>query len=302
MAGMKQAVDMVNTAISTEQKIVVVGDYDADGITSSVLMYHALSKFNANYEILIPNREIGYGLSNSIMKQVYELEPNLVITVDCGISNINEISELQNMGIDVIVIDHHEPKEVLPNCIVVNPKQDDDKYPFKHFSGVGLVWKFISQLNTVINDVNLREDELLDLVAIGTVADMVPLEYENRYLVSHGLAQMNRANRTGVAELIKRGYGSDIDETTIGFTIAPLINAAGRVGNPKIAYELLILNGGENDKKRAKEIVNELYELNVSRKKQQAKIVESLELPDFSDRFSFVHWDQDYVGGIAVRS
>ncbi|QDI92827.1 hypothetical protein EPH95_18005 [Salicibibacter halophilus] len=197
LAGMEESVRRIQRAVAGNEKIVVFGDYDVDGVSSTVLMCETLEKLGARYDWYVPNRFTeGYGPNSAAFQKIQEDGCTLVITVDTGIAAIESINAAQNNGLDVIVTDHHEPPPVLPGaCAIINPKQADCPYPFKELAGVGIVGKLAHALLE-----ELPEDGL-DLIALGTISDLVPLVDENRFFAKSGLRELNQLNRPGVEAL-----------------------------------------------------------------------------------------------------
>jgi single-stranded-DNA-specific exonuclease len=237
---MDKAVSRIKKAISGGEKILIYGDYDVDGMTSVAIVYSALKLLGAKVNTYIPNRiEEGYGLNNGAIKRAQSNDVSLIITVDCGITSFKEVDHAAVLGIDVVITDHHEIVEgrVPKAYAVVNPLQKDCKYPFKHLAGVGIAYKLVKALYE--GTPHFAED-FLDLVALGTVADIAPLLGENRILTKHGLAELNNRNRVGLKALMDvAGLGSrDISSGHIGFALGPRINAMGRVGSPQTAIDL----------------------------------------------------------------
>lgn len=270
LLGMQAAVDRIQRALKSGESIVVYGDYDADGVTASVLLVQALRAMGAaRVQPYIPHRiDEGYGLNNSALKKLAKHGNSLLITVDCGIRAVKQIEYANQIGLDVIVTDHHTVgSQVPPAAAVIDPKQAGDTYPEQQLAGVGLAYKLIEGLQQAgIKLQNLDIDDLLDLVALGTVADLAPLLGENRQLVSRGLKVLNKAQRPGVAALmqttgIKPGQ---VTATSIGFGLGPRINAAGRVAHAYQAARLLITqNSG-----RAHQLAEELNNLNRLRQQE----------------------------------
>ncbi|MDK2835584.1 MAG: single-stranded-DNA-specific exonuclease [Thermosediminibacterales bacterium] len=277
---MKKAVNRIKRAIELNEKILVFGDYDVDGITSSSILLKTLGKLKAKAFLYIPNRiNEGYGLNLNAVEKAFEDDVSLIITVDCGISSYNEILRANELGIDVIVTDHHEPPQVLPNAYaIINPKQKECPYPFKELAGVGVTFKLISALideNRLWND---ELEELLQEVALGTVADIVPLVDENRVLVKKGLENLSKTKLPGIKALLKvSGLENVKDVTTghVGFVLAPRINAAGRLADPVSCVKLLM---SENDEE-AIQLASYLDSLNRERQVTEDKIYkEALDL------------------------
>ena len=243
MKGIPEALDAILSAIDTKKKIVIFGDFDADGITATALLYLFLKKCGAEVDKYIPNRfDEGYGLTEYSLNGLMSLKPELVITVDCGIRSISEIETLKSHGINVIVSDHHQPKQDVPDCIsVICPKQIGDQYPFKHLAGVGIAYKIAKAFCNQFPKFEIDADDYLDLVAIGTIADLAPLIDENHTLTKRGLEIISRSKRPGLCALAEIGRIDlkNINTQDIGFIIAPRLNAAGRMSSAEKSFQLL---------------------------------------------------------------
>ncbi|MGQ9664146.1 MAG: single-stranded-DNA-specific exonuclease RecJ [bacterium] len=270
---METAVRRLARAIERKERILIHGDYDTDGITGIVLLCRNLRKFGLEVNYYIPNRMLeGYGVSRAGIDCAAEKRCSLMITVDCGITAFEELRYAQSKNIDVIVCDHHAPKNELPfACALLNPKLPQSNYPFKELAGVGVVFKFLQALYRYQG---LDENEIfsdLDLVALGSVVDVVPLVDENRFLVKLGLKRLNRSNKIGI-QALKRvaDLKGEITAYHLGFVIGPRINACGRLHDAKIAVELLLtddfnqaLNYAQelsNDNRRRQQIENEILQ------------------------------------------
>ena len=272
---MKEVVNRINLAIKTNEKICVIGDYDCDGITSTYTMYMGLKYLNANVIYKLPHRvKNGYGLSNKLVDYAKENNTNLIITVDNGIAAAEVVDYAKQLGIDVIVTDHHEPKEILPNCLIINPKVSNS-YPFNGICGCGSAFKTISCLIPDFENSDIYE-QLLEILAIGTIADAMELIDENRTFVIEGLKLLNNTKNIGLKCLFEKTGLSDkvIDVISIGYIIGPNINAAGRLESPDIAMDLLL----SDDEFEAEKLANKLIKLNEKRKDLQSKVVEGLEV------------------------
>ncbi len=231
MRGMKETVEMITEARDMGKVVVVFGDYDADGICASAIMYHALKDFGVDARIYVPERADGYGLSEEVVDKIFEeCNPELFITVDCGISCAKEAQYIYELGADMIVTDHHELPEVLPDCVIVNPKLDDD-YPYDNLCGAGVAFKVACAL------LGEKAYKYLDFAALATVADSVPLLGENRDIVTEGLKIFNAAPRNCFVNLLNKGTDV-ITAQTLSFHVAPRINAAGRMGDAQAAFRL----------------------------------------------------------------
>ncbi len=275
MKGMEQATERILQAIKNGEHITVYGDYDVDGITSTAALVKFLSGHKAEVDYYIPDRlEEGYGMNRDAIDRIAARGTKLMITVDCGITAVAEIEYATSCGMDVIVTDHHECKESLPNALcILNPKQTDCPYPFKKLAGVGVVFKLLQAL-TLKMKYHMKEllDEYLDLVAIGTVADVMPLLGENRIIVKKGLELMKYTTNKGICALIEQSGidASAVTAGTIGFVLAPRINAAGRMGDPKCAVEMLLAQ----DERSAREYAQILDEENRERQANEQEIME----------------------------
>ena len=234
---MNKAVDKIKDAVIRYDKICVFGDYDCDGVTSTAILYSYLQSVFANVIYYIPDRNAeGYGMNKGAIDKLREQNVRLIVTVDNGISAIDEIAYANSFGIDVVVTDHHKPMDILPEAVaVVDPHRLDETCTFRDYSGAGLALKLITALE---GDDAMILENYSDLAALGTVADIVPLTGENRDIVKSGIMNLANTERPGLSELIQIAGISDISTGAIGFKIAPRINAAGRLGNPYDALEL----------------------------------------------------------------
>lgn len=267
-------------AIDTREKIAVYGDYDVDGVTATALMVQVLQRFGAVVDRHIPNRfEEGYGLNTQSIDRLNDQGVRLILTVDCGIRSPREAEYARELGIDLIVSDHHFPQDVLPNAYaVVCPKQAGDTYPFKELSGVGLAYKIAQALFQTRKVGDWSAEDWLDLVALGTVSDLVPLEDENRALVRKGLQQIRYGHRVGISALCGAA-GKDIariTSTDIAFGLGPRLNAAGRMESAEKAYELLMTNDRNEAGMIAQELDNQNSNRQYATRKAQEKAEETL--------------------------
>jgi len=257
LKGMDKAVEIILNAVKRKDKICVYGDYDVDGITSTAVMIRALGKLGADAVYYIPNRiEEGYGLNIGSMDKIKELGVSLVITVDCGIRSNEVIEYARSLGMEVIVTDHHECEGELPNALsIVNPHQYDCSYPNKGLAGVGVAYKLISALLERAGYGNSSE-EFLDIVSIGTIADVVPLLEENRVIVKNGLKRIRNTKNEGIKALLEVCglSGKELNAYNVAFMLAPRINAAGRIADATECVELLLTD----DSSRAIEIARKL--------------------------------------------
>lgn len=250
MLGMDTAVDRLRHAIASGEAIAVYGDFDADGVCSTALLTQTLQSVGAQVRPYIPHRmNEGYGLNKEALVELREKGACVVVTVDCGIRSLQEVEDGTSLGLDMIVTDHHSVGAVLPRCCaVVNPKQAHDPYPFKDFAGVGIAFKLSQAILRCERSPSspharpVTEDQLVDLVALGTVADLVPLTGENRSLVSRGLNRLNATERPGLIALMQLAgsRAGKIDASSIGYFLGPRLNAAGRIDTARTAYRLLM--------------------------------------------------------------
>src|SRR3989344_1219349 len=288
---MEKAVSRIFDAISREEKIIIYGDYDADGICGSVILYSALSELGANFDVYIPDRfHEGYGLNEKALLEIAKGDDKLIITVDCGVTDVEEIAIARARGIDVIIVDHHliPPKEPAAYAII-NPKRTGETYPFRFFCATGLAFKvacalFASERAKPFNLKEGAEKWLLDVAAIGTVADMVPLVGENRTLVTYGLTVIEKTKRLGLKLLIdfepqrmaahaRSPDAEKITSRTIAFSIAPRINATSRMAHATTSFELLITQSEE----MARNLVAKVEDLNNGRRRMVDKILKEAE-------------------------
>ncbi|MFO8061095.1 MAG: single-stranded-DNA-specific exonuclease RecJ, partial [Bacillota bacterium] len=292
-----RAVERVRDALSRGEKIRIYGDYDCDGITSTALMLSVLRGMGGDVDFRLPHRlRDGYGLGAAAVEEAAGDGVQLLITVDCGIGSRDEVAAAREVGLDVIVTDHHRPPDVLPPAAaIVDPWVDDSTYPYSHLAGVGVCY----QLCRAVSGDDLSK--LLDLAALGTVADMVPLTGENRILVAAGLEQLRRAPRQGIISLAARA-GLDLSTVTerdLAFTLAPRINAPGRLGDAAPLVEMLLTSEGKRAEELAAtcECVNEVRRAMLDETVARAQLrletgVESL------DRGCLVLWDETWHPGI----
>ncbi|MDY6825727.1 MAG: single-stranded-DNA-specific exonuclease RecJ [Bacillota bacterium] len=308
MQGMEETVARLLKALEKGEKIIVHGDYDADGISASVILVQMLRSLGGNVEYYLPSRfNEGYGLHSDPLKSFQEKGVSLVITVDCGISAVEEADYAHSLDLDLIITDHHEPIGSLPGALaVINPKQKSCPYPFKELSGAGIAFKIASAL--VEKAGQALPVDLLDLAALGTAADVVPLIDENRLIVSSGLEILRQKNRIGfqaLAEVVNFDL-KNVSATTLSFILAPSINAVGRMGEAGPAAELLLTG----DQKRAMILAEELHGANKQRRDVERQILEeaekaALEGPLADDEKIIVlagtGWHHGVIGIVASR-
>ncbi len=306
---MERAVERILDALKKNDRILIYGDYDVDGTCGTALLVRVLSKIGANVSFYIPHRELeGYGLSETGVLFAKQNGFSLIITTDCGTTDFTEVEMANNSGIDVIVCDHHEPKDNMPKAFaIINPKRPDTDYPFQELAGVGVSFKLAWALLSATG--NTKEDliEHLDLVALGTIADIAPLSDENRALAKFGMLKIKETNKIGLQTLLKiTGLsGKTISPYEIGFVLGPRINASGRISEASKAVELLITE----DEKRATSIAQELNLENQKRQKIEEEILikasDKVERMDLDKKRFLVladeNWHEGVVGIVASR-
>ncbi|MDL1896736.1 single-stranded-DNA-specific exonuclease RecJ, partial [Anaerolineae bacterium CFX7] len=245
LTGMSAAVERIRRALRDGEAIAVYGDFDADGVCATALLTNVLKELGAKALPYIPHRvNEGYGLNQDALQDLKNKGARVVVTVDCGIRSLAEVDGGTALGLDMIVTDHHSVGEILPRAVaVINPKQPGDKYPFQEFAGVGIAFKLAQALaqTPLPGAETLNLDALLDLVALGTVADLVPLVGENRTLVKRGIARLIQTERPGLQALLEKTGAKTriVNAGTIGFYLGPRLNAAGRIEHARTAYKLL---------------------------------------------------------------
>ena len=306
---MEKAVDKILRAANNNERILIYGDYDVDGITSVALLFSILREFTNNLYYYIPNRfQEGYGLNEEAIDIAFKNNFKLIITVDCGISSIHEIEKANNYGIDIIVIDHHQPQKDLPSAIaIINPKCDKN-YPFKELAGVGVSFKMAQALYLKLKKNQDDLWNLLDYVALGSIADSVPFIDENRILIKYGLKTLNQTKKEGLKALIMESgvnYGN-LGTKEVNFALAPRINAAGRLGDSKLALELLLTDS----KYKAKHLSRKLSEINKRRQEigdnilREAREFASIQVKEEDNKVLVLaseNWNQGVIGIIASR-
>jgi single-stranded-DNA-specific exonuclease len=259
---MDKAVDRLHKALHTGENILIYGDYDVDGVSSAALVYLVLSRMvGSKVTYYIPDRMTeGYGLSENSIREISESDVSLIVTVDCGVTAIEEITLAKELGMDTVVCDHHQPSEELPPAVaILDPKLPDSQYPFQELAGVGVAFKLLQGLYQKLEMPEAELDEYLDLVAIGSCADIVPLVDENRILVRHGLDKINYNPRFGVRALLESSglANREITAGLIVFVLAPRINAVGRLGDAKRAVQLFTSSTLQHARTMARELEKE---------------------------------------------
>ena len=297
---MQKIVDRIKLAINKKEKICIYGDYDVDGITSITIMYKFLSDLGLDVMYYLPDRlQEGYGVNNEALDKIKKEGVSLVITVDCGITAIDEVEYAKSLGLDIAITDHHECTENLPSALaIINPKQKDDNYPFKMFAGVGVAFKVLSALAISLNMESESYLKYLDIVAIGTISDIVPLLDENRIISKEGLKQVANTKNEGIKAMLRVINFKDIDSTMVSFGMAPRINACGRMGDASIAVKLLLEESEEN----AKELAEKLDSLNIKRQEVEKNIFEeavnTIENEGYKQKNSIVLYDENWHNGV----
>ena len=306
---MDKAAARITRAVDNMEKIAVYGDYDADGVTSTAMLYSYLETRGADVIFYIPQREgEGYGMNIGAVEYLKEQGVSLIVTVDNGISSVQEVARANEIGIDVVVTDHHRPQEILPDAVaVVDAYRPDDTSPYKHFSGVGIAFKLLMALEDGAGDVEDLLEAYSDLAAIGTIGDIVPLTGENRTLIRAGLERLSQSDRLGVQALLENAgiAGKALTSTNVAFTLVPRINATGRMGAPERAVRLLI-SGYEEE---AEVLSEEICADNEERRRVEAEIAEAafadIEAKGYmKDRVVVVdgeNWHHGVIGIVASR-
>ena len=307
---MEKGVEKVISALKENERIMIFGDYDVDGITSASLMYLVLTKLGAQVSYYLPNRLVeGYGLSEEGILEAERRGAKLIISVDCGINAVKEVDFAKKKGIDCIITDHHEPAETLPDaCAIINPKQEGETYKGKELSGVGVAFKLAQAIYRKLGQDEKELEDHLDLVALGTAADIVPLLGENRILTRYGLLQVAKTSKPGLKSLIFISglMGKEIGTGQVVFILAPRINAVGRLGDAERAIKLLTTR----DERLASEISRVLDEENRKRKTiDEETLDQALELiqeevdleNDKAIILASAGWHQGVIGIVASR-
>lgn len=314
---MAAAVELIIKHIKDGNRIVVYGDYDADGVTASVTLLETLQILHARAEVYLPDRVTeGYGLNKAAIDSIAARGTKLIVTVDNGIRNKEEANYAKSLGVDVIITDHHvlpEQEEDLPRCLYLDPADPHDTYPWRYLAGVGVAFKLVSALlaksKLSPSQKKLIQERCLDLVAVGTVSDMVSLLGENRVLVKDGLQVLNQGKRLGLAELAKAAKlngGRLLEAWNIGWQIGPRLNAASRLAHANTAFALLTTT----DPAEAKELAEELNRRNTSRQEITAQMIAQVEAQIDPENLPLVIigvapsgqvWNEGVVGLVAGR-
>ena len=304
---MEIAVERIIKAIENKEKVTIYGDYDVDGITSITVLKSFLKEIGLETSVYIPNRlDEGYGLNKNAIDKIAKDGCNLMITVDCGISGIEEIEYANSLGIETIVTDHHEPGNELPNAVaVIDNKRKDSKYPFRELAGVGVVFKLTQGL---AKRLNLKEEaylKYLDIVCVGTISDIVPLVDENRVIAKLGLMLVKQTKNIGLRSIINSSGYTKIDSNTISFGVAPRINACGRMGKAKEALNLLL----STDIYEVNKLTQKLNDHNKERQETEKAIfenaVEKIEKENLNQNKAIIlggeNWHQGVIGIVSSK-
>ncbi len=300
---LEKAVTRVWEAIHKKEKICLYGDYDVDGLTGVALLWRALTPLGANLETYIPDRQAdGYGVNTAAVEELAQSGVKLIITIDCGITNISGLSLARRLGVDVVLTDHHQPSSELPPAVaIINPKQPGCNYPFKGLAGVGVAAKLAEGVLARIR-AEKAVYEHLDLVCLGTVADISPMIGENRIFVRYGLKQLTNTSKQGIKKLKKSAGlvdGDEVQAWEVGYCLAPRLNAAGRMGDARRALKLLI----DDNEDTANMLVYVLRQENQERKARQKEILEEarelfLAQPDWDQAPAIVLANSSWAVGI----
>jgi len=269
---MEKIVERILEAKNKKQKVTIFGDYDVDGITSITILYSFLKDVDVTVEYYLPGRmEEGYGLNKDALKKLKDTGTDLLITVDCGISAIEEAKYAKSIGLDLCITDHHECPEVLPEALaILNPKRIDSKYPFPLLAGVGVAFKLIQALSKALSLDSSAYIKYIDIVAFGTIADIVPLQDENRVITYNGMLKMQSTNNEGLKALIKVAGIEKVESSSVSFALAPRINASGRMADASVAVKLLL----SKNELEAYEYAKVLNIQNINRQETERKIYE----------------------------
>lgn len=270
MPDMEKAVDRVVKAIQNKEKVTIFGDYDVDGITSSSILHRFLKECGLETKIYIPNRiSEGYGLNEEAIRKIANEKTTLIITVDCGITGNKEVELAKSLGIDTVITDHHEPAEELPKAIaVVDCKRKDNTYPFNGLAGCGVAFKLTQGISQRLGIPEEKSLKYLDIVCVGTISDIVPLEDENRTISKLGLRLLNQTKNPGLKALLESTGYKKIDSTAVSFGLAPRINACGRMGHEDEALKLFLTDNLQE----ARELTSKLNEYNTKRQEIEKNI------------------------------
>jgi single-stranded-DNA-specific exonuclease len=279
LLGMREAVDRLMTAIAQRQRIIIHGDYDVDGVTSTIILRRVIELLGGEVDHFVPDRlRDGYGLQPASIDRLHAAGARVIVSVDCGIRAAEAARRARDLGVDLIITDHHEPDSTLPAALaVINPKRADCRYPDKSLAGVGVALKVVQALLQTSGRGAGLLPHFVKIAAIGTLADVVPLTGENRVIAHHGLASLSSGpHAAGLAALLEESglTGKRVDSFHVGFVIGPRVNAAGRMQTADLALDLLLIRGQDEDaKSRARVLARRLSEENVKRQEEEASIL-----------------------------
>lgn len=297
---MDKFVQRVDLAIKNHEKVAIFGDYDVDGITSITVLYKFLSELGLEVLYYLPDRLVdGYGLNKDAITNMHQNGVTLAITVDCGITAIDEVEYAKSLGIDICITDHHECGEIMPNAYcIVDAKRKDDTSKFKLYAGVGIAFKCISALAVKHNLQRESYLKYLDIVALGTISDIVSLTDENRVISKYGIELMKNTQNEGLKALLKSVGNTNIDSIMVAYILAPRINACGRMGNATVAVKLFL----EEDPYKAFKYAKKLEEYNIQRQKIEKgifdQVIEKIESSDIKNKSSIVLWNKQWHSGV----
>lgn len=307
MPDMQKAVNRIKHAIENQEKVIIYGDYDADGITSITVLKSFLEEIGLHTDYYIPNRlNEGYGLNKPAVKKITDEHYDLMITVDCGISAVEEIKYANELGLETIITDHHEVAEQLPDALaIVDAKIKDNQYPCRDLAGVGVVFKLIQALSKELELPEETNLKYLDIVCVGTISDIVPLRDENRVIAKLGLLLVNQTKNVGLKSLLMSSGYKNIDSTTISFGVAPRINACGRMGHAEKALKLFL----SKNINEVNELTKELNEYNRIRQETEKNIyeeaVQQIESRHLDENATIVisgeNWHHGVIGIVASK-
>ena len=307
MPDMEIAVDRIAKAIENKEKTIIYGDYDVDGITSVTVLKSFLEERGLKVDEYIPNRlNEGYGLNNKAVETIASRGYTLMITVDCGISAVEEVKYANELGIETIITDHHEPGNELPDALaVVDAKRKDNKYPFRNLAGVGVVFKLSQAIGMRLGLEEKEYLKYLDIVCIGTISDIVPLVDENRVIVKLGLKLVEQTKNLGLRSILKSAGYSKIDSTTISFGVAPRINASGRMGHQEDALKLFL----SKEINEVNELTQKLNDYNRIRQETEKNIyteaIKQIEKDNLAEKNTIVvmgkNWHHGVIGIVSSK-
>ena len=307
MKDMEKTVERILRAKENNEKVVIYGDYDVDGVTSITVLYNFLKELGIDVSYYLPDRmEEGYGLNKDALKKLKDKGYTLVVTVDCGISAVDELDYANSIGLEVCITDHHECGKVLPKAYsIVNPKQEDCNYPFEMLAGVGVAFKVITALSIKLSLEKEAYLKYLDIVTVGTIADIVPLLDENRIITKIGLEKIKETKNEGLKALIRVAGIKNIDSISISFGIAPRINASGRMADASVAVKLLLSTSPMEANSLAELLDSQNKERQAVEKKILEEVLEKIEKEKLYEKRSLVvsgyGWHQGVIGIVASK-